>query len=180
VRLQRQAHPAHPGRPRCRDPATRVQQRLSVDQVRAPLNQGALRRGARTHRPISRRHHGRRACSSSAHSRSGRLWRGYLSCRLVARPMGPNVDMPDPQAEQRNPPHTSGNGVSAAERGSRAATGMVVVWWQSRHETSSSPGSARVGRAVIFQILHSLRHQGPLLRVAVIPGGRSGLARHRF
>src|SRR3954470_17982221 len=86
----------------------------------------------------------------------------------------------DPQAEQRNPPHTSGNGVSAAERGSRAATGMVVLWWQSKHETDSSPGSARVGRAVIFQVLHSLRHHGPLLRVAVIPGGRSGLARHRF
>jgi hypothetical protein len=32
--------------------------------------------------------------------------------------------------------------ITAAQRGSRAATGMVVLWWQSRHETSSSPGSA--------------------------------------
>jgi hypothetical protein len=72
---------------------------------------------------------------------------------LAGRPMGPNVDPQDPQAEQRNPPHTSGNGVSATKRGSRAATGIVVLWWQSRHETDSSPGpiirSARVGGPVI-------------------------------
>jgi hypothetical protein len=82
-----------------------------------------------------------------------RLRRGYLPGRLAGRPMGPNVDPQDPQAEQRNPPHTSGNGVSATKRGSRAATGIVVLWWQSRHETDSSPGpiirSARVGGPVI-------------------------------
>ena len=76
-------------------------------------------------------------CCSAA-----RLRRGYLPCRLAGRPVGPNVNMPGDQTEQRNPPHTSGNGVSAAKRGSSAATGMVVVWWQSRHDTSSSPGSA--------------------------------------
>ena len=70
---------------------------------------------------------------------------GYLPRRLTVRPVGPNVNRLDPQAEQRNPPHTSGNGVSAAKRGSRAATGMVVLWWQSKHETDSSPGLARVG-----------------------------------
>jgi hypothetical protein len=47
----------------------------------------------RRHRPSSRCHHGQ---------------------RLADHPMRPNVDMPDPQAEQRNPPQTSGNGVSAA------------------------------------------------------------------
>jgi hypothetical protein len=82
-----------------------------------------------------------------------RLWRGYLPRRPAGRPMGPNVDPQDPQAEQRNPPHTSGNGVSATKRGSRAATGIVVLWWQSRHETDSSPGpvirSASVGGPVI-------------------------------
>jgi hypothetical protein len=70
--------------------------------------------------------------------------------------MGPNVDPLDPQAEQRKLPQTSGNGVSAAERGSRAATGMVALWWQSRHVTSSSPGStirsARVGGLVMVQV----------------------------
>jgi hypothetical protein len=39
---------------------------------------------------------------------------------------------------------------------------MVALWWQSRHETVSSPGSAirsaSVGELVIIQIPHSLRH----------------------
>jgi hypothetical protein len=38
-----QAHSSHPGRPRCRDPATRVQQRLPAEQVYVSLKQGALR-----------------------------------------------------------------------------------------------------------------------------------------
>jgi hypothetical protein len=56
------------------------------------------------HRPSGRRHHGRRAYSSSAYSRSRRLWRDYLPCHLAGRPVEPNV----------NPSQTSENGVSAA------------------------------------------------------------------
>ena len=58
--------------------------------------------------------HGRRACSSSVVSRSSGYGGVICPGRLAGRPMGPNVHMPDPQAEQRNLPHTSGNGVSAA------------------------------------------------------------------
>jgi hypothetical protein len=62
----------------------------------------------RRHRPS--RHHDRRAWSNSVVSRSSGYggvirsdaWRIRTSTCL------------DPQAEQRNPPHTSGNGVSAA------------------------------------------------------------------
>jgi hypothetical protein len=42
------------------------------------------------------------------------LRRGYPPGRLAGRPAGPNVHPPETPAEQRNPPHTSGNGVSAA------------------------------------------------------------------
>jgi hypothetical protein len=39
------------------------------------------------------------------------------SCRLAGRPVRPNVDPPrSPQAEQRNPLHTPGNGVSYSFR----------------------------------------------------------------
>jgi hypothetical protein len=48
-------------------------------------------------------------CCSAA-----RLRRGYLPRRLAGRPMGLNVNPPAPQVEQRNLPHASGNGVSAA------------------------------------------------------------------
>ena len=66
----------------------------------------------RRHRP-SRRHHGRRAWSNWVVSRVSSYggvicpaaWRGAQCGRTSIRLT---------QAEQRNPPHTSGNGVSAA------------------------------------------------------------------
>src|SRR4051812_49295763 len=40
---------------------------------------------------------------------------------------------------------------------------MVMLWWQSRHDTSSSPGSTirsnRVGEPVMVQVPYSLRHR---------------------
>jgi hypothetical protein len=104
--------------------------------------------------------------------------------------MGPNADMP--LIHRPNSGTRRRRQETAFQRHSGAATGMVVLWWQSRHETDSSPGSAirsvRVGGLVMTgsssdaaQILPSCGYQPVNQAIVSYPlrvshTGKEGLA----
>jgi hypothetical protein len=97
-------------------------------------------RHCRKHFPVKTKDQTVAATMAAPHSGFGerpvqRLRRGYLSCRLAGRPVGPNVHMPRPTGRTAEPaPHIGErrfSGIAGQQR--RHRHGRVVVAVQTRH-----------------------------------------------